>query len=300
MEGITLAQQIIPPGRAAEVSMHIWSVSMPNEPIKDLCERTRECNGLIYRMRTGLLAGQIISTAPRFSVTFIAWLRDRTEFVYQVIWATFWHAYVMFWSNSLSTRIYRFAQQNPFSFLRSERFRRSVKPLFAVSGNNARLLPSKRHAIETVWLPKTSRPHFRKFSSLLIAYSPQHTANSSWRSTLTEILHRECERSNSFIFPFCPFSFPSYERDNEKVAIVLPLSFEAAIFEVGPRSEVFSLMIMFWTDRGDHTLWCQQSKSLRSLNTFLSDRRDHMIYLMVLGALYCIVWILSSALLVNR
>ena len=73
--------------------------------------------------------------------------------VFQVIWATFWHAYVMFWLNSLSTQIYRFAQQNPFSFLRSEQIRRSVKPLFAVSGNNARLLPSiMPYTIETVWL----------------------------------------------------------------------------------------------------------------------------------------------------
>ena len=45
--------------------------------------------------------------------------------VYQAIWATFWHAYVMFWSNSLSTQIYCFTQQNPFSFLRSEKIQRS-------------------------------------------------------------------------------------------------------------------------------------------------------------------------------
>ena len=47
--------------------------------IKALRERTRECNRLIYRMWTGLQAGQIIRTAPKISVTLIAWLRDRTE-----------------------------------------------------------------------------------------------------------------------------------------------------------------------------------------------------------------------------
>ena len=91
------------------------------------------------------------------------------------------HAYVMFWSNSLSTQIYCFARQNPFSFWISEQFRRSVKPFSAVSGNSIRLLPStKCHTIKTVWLPKTSTPHVGKFSSLLIAYtSKQQTHHDS-------------------------------------------------------------------------------------------------------------------------
>ena len=56
-----------------EIFFQSWYV------IKELCEWTRECNGLRYRMWTSLLAGQIIPTAPTFSVTLIAWLCDWTE-----------------------------------------------------------------------------------------------------------------------------------------------------------------------------------------------------------------------------
>ena len=149
--------------------------------IKALCERTRECNGLRYRM-------WMFASWPNYphcaEIQFhahrvVAWPNG---IVYQVIWATFWHAYVMFWLNSLSPRIYRFAQKNPFSFLRSEQIRRSVKPLFAVSGNNARLLPSiMPYTIETVWLPKP-QDHMSESSvlySLHVLHSKQQTHHDS-------------------------------------------------------------------------------------------------------------------------
>ena len=111
--------------------------------------------------------------------------------VYQVIWATFWNMYLMFWWSSLSTRIYCFAQQNPFSFLRSEQFRRSWSCFSHSRGTMQDSCRLNAVTIETVDCHKTSRPQSESFSSLLIAYTPWQTAKSSQHSTLTEIVHRE-------------------------------------------------------------------------------------------------------------
>ena len=67
-----------------------------------------------------------------------------------------------------------------------------MKSLFAVSGNNTRLLPSKCHKLTI----ETSRPHVRKFSSLLVAYTRWQTTHSSRQSTLTEICTGKCQRSS--------------------------------------------------------------------------------------------------------
>ena len=83
--------------------------------IKELCERTCECNGLRYRMRTGLQAGQIIPTAARFNVTLIAWLRDQTELVTNMshVFAHVRHVFIEF---DVNTNL-PFCTAKPFQLL---------------------------------------------------------------------------------------------------------------------------------------------------------------------------------------
>ena len=92
-----------------------------------------------------------LSTLRRDSVSRLSRGCVTEWIVYQVIWVTFWHAYVMFGLNSLLTRIYRFAQQNPFSFLRSGQIRRSVKRLFAVSHKLIKTVDIDRDCAQGVW-----------------------------------------------------------------------------------------------------------------------------------------------------
>ena len=59
------------------VALHSRSVDL--SIIEELCEQTNNYNSFRYRMWASLLAGWIIPTVPRFSVTLIVWLCDRTE-----------------------------------------------------------------------------------------------------------------------------------------------------------------------------------------------------------------------------
>ena len=115
--------------------------------------------------------------------------------VYQAIWATwFWHSYVMFWLSQLSTRIYSFAQQNPYSFLRSEQIRRSWSRFShsrEIMHDSCRL---NAITIETVDWHKTSLPQSESslLYSLHILHGKQQTHHN--RRHWLRLCTGECER----------------------------------------------------------------------------------------------------------